>query len=88
MVFITAIRTDSLFLCLTDDYRATKRKRDVFPGPHSREKVEQDLPHSCSPQAGVTHPEAPLTLVVGSSEQMQIPGPSQSLFKRNVGTHI
>lgn len=44
MVFITAIRTDSLFFCLTDDYRATRRKREVFPGPHSREKVEQDLP--------------------------------------------
>lgn len=44
MVFITAIRTAALFICLTDDYRATGRKREVFAGLQDREEVEQDLP--------------------------------------------
>lgn len=43
-VFITAIRTAALFICLTDDCRATGRKREVFAGPPGREEVEQGLP--------------------------------------------
>lgn len=104
-VFITAIRTAALFICLTDDCRATGRKREVFAGPPGREEVEQDLPLQLLTLSGVglgwglgriggwgvspTQKHLSHRLCVGgSAEQMQIPWPSQSLFRRNVGTHI